>query len=179
MTKALSKVGVRCGELEQDDDFLFDEVKVEQIQQYPAFLELPFCPASTSHCSALCFISLSGLESPYFHYSVTPHTMSKKFKSQASSSRAAAGGFGGFPSAFGGFSTASTSHTQTTSSLSYVAEPPDLTRISEPNLVVAFKNLSKKDDTTKTKALEEIKEAVVKLGNRSDELEEGVLEAWV
>lgn len=105
--------------------------------------------------------------------------MSRKFKSQASSSRAAAGGFGGFPSTFGGFSSASTSHTQTTSSLSYVAEPPDLTRISEPNLVVAFKNLSKKDDTTKTKALEEIKEAFVKLGDRSDELEEGVLEAWV
>jgi hypothetical protein len=178
MTKALSKVGARCGELEQDDDFLFDEVKVEQIQQYSAFLELPFGPVSTSYCSALCFISLPGLESPYFHYPV-PHTMSKKFKSQASSSRAAAGGFGGFPSAFGGFSTASTSNPQATSSLSYVAEPPDLTRISEPNLVVAFKNLSKKDDTTKTKALEEIKDAVVKLGNRSDELEEGVLEAWV
>ncbi|KAH8698598.1 putative RING zinc finger protein [Talaromyces proteolyticus] len=104
--------------------------------------------------------------------------MSKKFKSQASSSRAAAGGFGGFPSPFGGFSNASQSDTRAPSSLSYVAEPPDLTRISEPNLVVAFKNLSKKDDITKTKALEDIKDTIGKLKNRSDDLEEGVLEAW-
>ncbi|EED21464.1 RING zinc finger protein, putative [Talaromyces stipitatus ATCC 10500] len=101
--------------------------------------------------------------------------MSKKFKSQASSSRAAAGGF---TNTFGGFSSGSSSLGTAPSSLSYAAEPPDLSRISDPNLVVAFKNLTKKDDITKTKALEDIKDAVLKLGNRSDELEEGFLEAW-
>lgn len=105
--------------------------------------------------------------------------MSKKFKSQASSSRAAAGGFGGFPGSFGGFSSVASSHTHPPSSLSYVTEPPNLSRISEPHLVVAFKNLSKKDDTTKTKALEDIRDFLVKLENRSDDLEDGLLEAWV
>jgi hypothetical protein len=104
--------------------------------------------------------------------------MSKKFKSQASSSRAA-GGLGGFTNTFGGFSSASTSQATAPSSLSYVAEPPDLSRISDPNLVVAFKNLTKKDDITKTKALEDIKETVLRLGDRSNDLEEGFLEAWV
>lgn len=104
--------------------------------------------------------------------------MSKKFKSQASSSRAATGGLGGFTNTFGGFSSAS-AQAAAPSSLSYVAEPPDLSRISDPNLVVAFKNLTKKDDITKTKALEDIKETVLRLGNRTDDLEEGFLEAWV
>jgi E3 ubiquitin-protein ligase listerin len=110
---------------------------------------------------------------------ILPHTMSKKFKSQASSSRAATGGLGGFTNTFGGFSSDSGSFTTAPSSLSYVAEPPDLTRISDANLVVAFKNLTKKDDTTKTRALEDIKETIVRLGNRSDDLEDGFLEAWV
>jgi hypothetical protein len=105
--------------------------------------------------------------------------MSKKFKSQASSSRAAAGGFGAFAGSFGGFSTVSASHSHAPSSLSYVTEPPDLSRISEPQLVVAFKNLLKKDDTTKTKALEDVRDYILKLENRSDSLEDGVLDAWV
>ncbi|KAL1963884.1 hypothetical protein VTN77DRAFT_7690 [Rasamsonia byssochlamydoides] len=104
--------------------------------------------------------------------------MSKKFKSQASSSRAAAGGFGAFAGSFGGFSSVSSSHTHAPSSLSYVTEPPDLSRISEPQLVVAFKNLLKKDDITKTKALEDLRDYILKLENRSDSLEDGVLEAW-
>lgn len=105
--------------------------------------------------------------------------MSKKFKSQASSSRAAAGSLGGFNASFSGFSGGSLLHTNAPSSLSYVAEPPDLSRISDPNLVVAFKNLTKKDDITKTKALEDIKDTIVRLEGRSDDLEEGFLEAWV
>lgn len=100
--------------------------------------------------------------------------MSKKFKPKASSSRAAAGGFG----AFGGFSTAS-SQSFAPSSLSYIAEPPDLSQISEPLLVVPFKNLSKKDDTTKTKALEDIKDHLGRIREQGAEVEEGVLEAWV
>ncbi|KAF2455372.1 hypothetical protein BDY21DRAFT_350599 [Lineolata rhizophorae] len=99
--------------------------------------------------------------------------MSKRqFKAQASSSRAAfgafgAGGFGAPPgSAFGKFS----------SQISYVAEPPDLSGISDPNTVVAFKNLSKKDSTTKAKALEDL-QAIFSTSGAN--VEEAVLEAWM
>lgn len=70
--------------------------------------------------------------------------MSKKFRSQASSTRAATslGGFGSFSSSV--------------SPLSYIAEPPDLSQVSDPNVVVNLKNLSKRDSTTKGKALEEL-----------------------
>ncbi len=49
---------------------------------------------------------------------------------------------------FGAFSAAANA-----SSLSYLSEPPNLTEISDPNVVVSFKNLSKKDGITKAKAL--------------------------
>lgn len=89
--------------------------------------------------------------------------MSKKFKSQASSARAA-NTFAGF----GSFQTSS-------SLLSYVTEQPDLSRISSPNVVVAFKNLGKKDSTTKGKALEELQEYTT-----SDTvIDDAVLTAWV
>ena len=86
--------------------------------------------------------------------------MSKKFKSQASSARAASG-FGGF----GAFQTAA-------SPLSYIAEQPDLSNISEPSVVVALKNLGKKDSTTKAKALEELLESL------KDNVDVPVLSAW-
>ena len=90
--------------------------------------------------------------------------MSKKqFKSQASSGRAVAFG----SSAFGS--------TQS-SVLSYIQEPPDYSAISDANLVVALKNLSKKDSTTKAKALEDIQAYVAK---PEAEVEESLLEAWV
>lgn len=95
--------------------------------------------------------------------------MSKKqFKSQASSGRAAfgasfGGGFGG--SAFG-----------SSSPLSWITEPPDLSAISDPNVAVSFKNLSKKDSTTKAKALEDIQTYV---SSSDQQIEEAVLEAWV
>ncbi|KAK0841406.1 hypothetical protein LTR03_009939 [Friedmanniomyces endolithicus] len=94
--------------------------------------------------------------------------MSKKqFRSQASSGKAA-GGFGAFSSsAFG--STES-------SALSYIQEPPDYTAINDVNVVVAFKNLSKKDSTTKAKALEDIQ---LHIAEPETEVEEGFLEAWV
>lgn len=94
--------------------------------------------------------------------------MSKKqFKSQASSGRAG-GGFGGF----GGVGFGSTE----SSTLSYVQEPPDLSTISDPNVVVAVKNLSKKDGTTKAKALEDL----LAHASASDvEIEDSLLEAWV
>jgi hypothetical protein len=96
---------------------------------------------------------------------------SKKFKSQASSARAASSTFGS--STFGGpaaFQTAA-------SPLSYVTELPDLNAISEPKVVVAYKNLSKKDSVTKAKALEELQDCVSQVGESG--VENAVLEAWV
>ncbi|KAL8734304.1 MAG: hypothetical protein Q9166_001502 [cf. Caloplaca sp. 2 TL-2023] len=102
--------------------------------------------------------------------------MSKKqFKYQASSSRAASGAFapnGVLGTSAGGFGFISSSP------LSYVYEPPDLSSISEPNLIVAFKNLQKKDSTTKAKALEDLQKHVTSLDS-NDGLEDAVLEAWI
>lgn len=61
------------------------------------------------------------------------------------------------------------------SPLSYVYEPPDLTSISEPNTVVAFKNLQKKDSTTKAKALEDLLKSV----SSGKSFEDAALDAWV
>ena len=103
--------------------------------------------------------------------------MSKKpFKSQASSARAVSGAFGGvsdgagFGSNFG---------VVASSPLSYVYEPPNLSGLSEPNIVVAFKNLQKKDATTKAKALEDLQSYVSSLDVSKGGLEEPMLEAWV
>ncbi|KAH8726392.1 hypothetical protein GQ44DRAFT_650670 [Phaeosphaeriaceae sp. PMI808] len=85
-------------------------------------------------------------------------------KSRAAAS-SAFGSFGGSSTAFG-----ATSHSQ----LSYVAEPPDLSAISNPNVVVYFRNLSKRDSTTKAKALEDIQAYIAK-----EPAEDGLLEAWV
>lgn len=97
--------------------------------------------------------------------------MSKRTaKAQASSARAATtagfGAFGGVPTAFGASS----------SPLSYVSEPPDVSAISDPNVVVYLRNLSKKDSTTKAKALEDIQAHVASL---ESPVEEGLLEAWI
>ncbi|KAL4866429.1 hypothetical protein BDV12DRAFT_172772 [Aspergillus spectabilis] len=98
--------------------------------------------------------------------------MSKKFKSQASSSRAAAGTIGGF----GGFSS---DQGRELSSLTYVAEPPDLSRISEPQLAIAFKNFAKKDEVTRTKALDDIRSYVSDVETNGGTLDDGFLEAWI
>ena len=108
--------------------------------------------------------------------------MSKKpFKSQASSSRAVSGASGqpDAASSPGNFRAISTFSAIPSSSLSYVYEPPDLSNISEPNVVVALKNLQKKDSTTKTKALEELQAYVLSLAIESGGVEEAILEAWV
>jgi hypothetical protein len=97
--------------------------------------------------------------------------MSKRAgKAQASSARAAST----FSSAFGSSST--TAFGANTSQLSYVTEPPNLAAISDPNVVVYFRNLSKKDSTTKAKALEDLQAHLVAL---KEPVEEGILEAWV
>lgn len=101
--------------------------------------------------------------------------MSKKFKSQASSSRAAAGAFG----SFGGFSGAFSTEGKDPSALTYIAEPPDISRIAEQQLVIAFKNLLKKDEITRTKALEELKDYISNVEGRRGTLDDGFLEAWV
>ena len=111
--------------------------------------------------------------------------MSKKqFRSQASSSRAVSAAFGapdgslssggtfGSPLSFGTTSSSS-------SSLSYIHEPLDLSNISAPNVVVAIKNLQKKDSTTKSKALEELQAYITSLKAMQDGVEGSVLEAWV
>ncbi|KAK3706180.1 hypothetical protein LTR37_012881 [Vermiconidia calcicola] len=93
--------------------------------------------------------------------------MSKRqFKSQASSGRAG-GTFGGFGS--------STFGTGNSSILSYIQEPPDYSSIGDPNVTVAFKNLSKKDATTKFKALEDLQAYV---DPADAEITDAFLEAW-
>lgn len=74
--------------------------------------------------------------------------MSKAFKSQASSARVAPNFTG-----FSAFQTAA-------SPLSYITEQPDLAQINDPHVVVSLKNLSKKDSTTKAKALDELLESL-------------------
>ncbi|KAL8673142.1 MAG: hypothetical protein Q9168_002439 [Polycauliona sp. 1 TL-2023] len=106
--------------------------------------------------------------------------MSKKqFKSQASSSRAASGPFAAADGAFGSSTKGGSAFGAVSSSpLSYVYEPPDLTTISEPNTVVAFKNLQKKDSTTKAKALEDLLKYLSSL-EANHGVEDAVLEAWI
>ena len=110
--------------------------------------------------------------------------MSKKqFRSQASSSRAVSGAFGapdGGLSSGGAFGSPSSFGTTSSSSpLSYIYEPLDLSNISAPNVVVAIKNLQKKDSTTKSKALEELQAYVTSLSVVQGEVEGSVLEVWV
>lgn len=75
-----------------------------------------------------------------------------------------------------GFGAASSS----TSRLSFSNPPPNLSQISDSNLVVSFKSLSKKNDTTLAKALDDIL-AFVK--THPDEegggIEDAVIKAWV
>lgn len=101
--------------------------------------------------------------------------MSKRqTKLQASSERAAFGAhsndtaFGPRTGVFG-----------KSSNLSYLTEPLDLSTISDSDVKVAFKNVSKKDETTKSKALEELQTHVSSWDAGKETVEDGVLEAWV
>jgi E3 ubiquitin-protein ligase listerin len=96
--------------------------------------------------------------------------MSKRqFKSQASSIRVdSSAGFSGFGSVFAG------------SILSYLSEPPSLSSITDANVVVAFKNLLKKDSTTKAKGLEDLRSYVQSHPyEQNGGVEQPILEAWV
>jgi hypothetical protein len=88
----------------------------------------------------------------------------RQFKAQASSASAWTTGF----DSAAGFSNAN-------SALSYLAELPDLSSISDANIVVAFKNLSKRDSVTKGKALEDLQSL---LSAEDSQIEDSVLEAW-
>jgi E3 ubiquitin-protein ligase listerin len=90
-----------------------------------------------------------------------------QFKSQASSGRAGA--------SFGAFGSSTFGSAGQTSVLSYVQEPPNHSTIANTNVVVALKSLSKKDETTKAKALEDLQSTIASL---DAEVEEGLLEAW-
>lgn len=100
--------------------------------------------------------------------------MSRAFGKGGRSSGAARGFGSPAPAGFGGFSSAGGS------GLSYLSEPPNLTSISDANVVVAFKNALKKDATTKAKALEDLL-AYVQAHPFEVEggVEESILEAWV
>ncbi|MCJ1398227.1 hypothetical protein MMC11_001424 [Xylographa trunciseda] len=108
--------------------------------------------------------------------------MSKKqFKSLASSSRAFSNTFGATSGTLGdgSFAVSQPFGGASISPLSYVYEPPDLSSISEPNLVVAFKNLQKKDSITKAKALEELLSYITAEKVKPNGVEDPVLEAWI
>ena len=91
-----------------------------------------------------------------------------KFKSKASKANAAPAAFGSTSFGFGGATSAST--------LSYIAEQPDLSGVSDPNVVVSLRNLGKKDSTTKARALEELQEHVKTTGS---DVQDSVIAAWV
>ena len=114
---------------------------------------------------------------------VKVNAMSKRqFKSQASSSRALPAAFGaqnGLFASSAGVGTTQVFGAIPSSPLSYVYEPPDLRAISEPNVVVAYKNVQKKDSTTKAKALEDLQAYVLALTEEKGELEDLILQAWV
>lgn len=99
--------------------------------------------------------------------------MSKKRTPAKSPGTPTSFAFGAAAAAFG--SASSGAFSTSASSLSYAAEPPDLSGISDSSVVVLFKNLSKKDETTKSRALEELQ---AKLAS-SEDVEEAVTAAWV
>lgn len=99
--------------------------------------------------------------------------MSRKFKSQASSARAASASAAAFGSSSSSFAFGNSFQTAP-SSLSYVAESPDLSSITDPNVVVSLRNLGKKDSTTKLKALEDLQEYI----SSAQAIESGLLDAW-
>jgi E3 ubiquitin-protein ligase listerin len=76
--------------------------------------------------------------------------------------------------AFGAFSAPTAG-----SNLSYLSEVPDFTVISDPNIVVSFKNVLKKDGTTKAKGLEDIIAHIRSHPAEDGGIEEAVLDSWV
>jgi E3 ubiquitin-protein ligase listerin len=95
-----------------------------------------------------------------------------KPKMQARSSRIAVSS----PSAFGfGANPANSEGERPPSTLSYFAELPNISAISNPSVVVFFRNLFKRDSTTKARALEDLQAYL----DENPHVEDAVLEAWV
>jgi E3 ubiquitin-protein ligase listerin len=94
-----------------------------------------------------------------------------KQKGQASSSRVAIENpaFGSTSAGLGSFT-----NFKAVSPLSYLAEFPDVSKISNPETIVTFKNLFKKDSTTKTRALEDL----TALFTTQETVEDSILDAW-
>ncbi|KAK4144495.1 uncharacterized protein C8A04DRAFT_27679 [Dichotomopilus funicola] len=78
---------------------------------------------------------------------------------------------GGRGAGFGGFSSSSTT-------LSYLTPPPDFSSVPQ-EVVVPFKNLLKKDSTTKEKALQEIVAYVQSVGSKGQMVEDQVIDIYV
>ncbi len=98
----------------------------------------------------------------------------KPGKTRAASSKAVAG-FGASSFGSGSFASAASG-----TNLSYLAEPPDFSSVSDANVVVSLKNLQKKDATTKARALEElVAYAQAHPYEQDGGVEEPVLDAWV
>lgn len=72
-----------------------------------------------------------------------------------------------------GFASASSSN------LSYLTEPPSLGSISDPNIVVAFKNILKSHTNTKTKGLDDLASYVRDHAPPGSSVEDAVVDAWV
>jgi hypothetical protein len=80
----------------------------------------------------------------------------------------------------GGFGFGGSGGPGASSSLSYLAEPPSFSAVSDPNVVVSLKNLLKKDSTTKAKALEDLLAYVqAHPFDKDGGVEEPVLTVWV
>lgn len=102
----------------------------------------------------------------------TPHVAMKQSKGKG---KTTAGGFGSGATAFGGFGSS-----EGRSTLSYLAEPPSFAGIADPHVVVSFKNVLKKDSTTKAKGLEElISHTQAHPFDKDGGVEEALLGVWV
>ena len=85
----------------------------------------------------------------------------------------------GFGSSLGGGGFGFGNH-DSRSSLSYLAEPPSFTAVSDPNVIVSLKNVLKKDSTTKAKGLEDlIQYAQSHPFEQDGGVEEALIDIWV
>ncbi|PNY23114.1 E3 ubiquitin-protein ligase listerin [Tolypocladium capitatum] len=93
-------------------------------------------------------------------------------------SQQAKGARSGFGSALGA-SGGAFSGAAAGSALSYLAEPPSFSAVSDPNAVVSLKNVLKKDGTTKAKALEDLLQLVqAHPFEQGGGVDEALLEIW-
>ncbi|POS86077.1 hypothetical protein EPUL_002085 [Erysiphe pulchra] len=90
-----------------------------------------------------------------------------QFKSHASSSRATSAGFGGL------------AFIKPHSCLSFFTKAPDLSSVENPHVVVAFKNLTKKDENTRSRALQDLRAFLHAQTKEKNEIDDHIVEVWV